>query len=50
MEGKKILVEYKGSIARLLHELQEDLQSSVSYAGGRELSALRTVQMIAVAH
>jgi GMP reductase len=50
VEGKKILVEYKGSIARLLHELQEDLQSSVSYAGGRELSALRTVQMIAVAH
>ncbi len=50
VEGKKILVEYKGSIARLLHELQEDLQSSVSYAGGRELSALRTVQLIAVAH
>lgn len=50
VEGKKILVEYKGSIARLLLELQEDLQSSVSYAGGRELSALRTVQMIAVAH
>jgi len=50
VEGKKILVEYKGSIARLLHELQEDLQSSVSYAGGRELSALRAVQMIAVAH
>ncbi|MFD2449840.1 GMP reductase [Vogesella fluminis] len=50
VEGKKILVEYKGSIGRLLQELQEDLQSSVSYAGGRELSALRTVQMIAVAH
>ncbi|MNT31744.1 GMP reductase [compost metagenome] len=50
VEGKKILVEYKGSIARLLLELQEDLQSSVSYAGGRELSALLAVQMIAVAH
>lgn len=48
VEGKKILVEYKGSIGKLLRELKEDLQSSVSYAGGRDLSALRDVQMIQV--
>lgn len=49
VEGKKILVEYKGSIGRLLNELQEDLQSAISYAGGRTLAALREVQMIEVA-
>ncbi|WP_434634568.1 GMP reductase [Chromobacterium sp. CV08] len=48
VEGKKILVEYKGSIGKLLRELQEDLQSSVSYAGGTTLSALRDVEMIQV--
>lgn len=48
VEGKKILVEYKGPIERLLVELKEDLQSSVSYAGGTTLSALRDVEMIFV--
>jgi GMP reductase len=48
VEGKKILVEYKGSMGKLLRELQEDLQSSVSYAGGATLSALREVEMIQV--
>ena len=46
VEGKKILVEYKGSIDKLLRELKEDLQSSISYAGGRDLNALRAVEMI----
>ena len=49
VEGKKILVEYKGSMARLLVELKEDLQSSISYAGGDTLAALRDVEMIVVA-
>ncbi|MFC3531171.1 GMP reductase [Vogesella facilis] len=49
VEGKKILVEYKGSMARLLVELKEDLQSSISYAGGMGLAALRDVEMIVVA-
>lgn len=48
VEGKKILVEYKGSIGRLLTELQEDLQSSISYAGGTTLAALREVELIRV--
>lgn len=48
VEGKKILVEYKGSIGKLLCELKEDLQSSISYAGGKELQALRSAEMIQV--
>lgn len=48
VEGKKILVEYKGSIGKLLRELQEDLQSSISYAGGNTLQALRGAELIQV--
>ena len=48
VEGKKILVEYKGSIGRVLVELKEDLQSSISYAGGKDIKALRDVEMIVV--
>ena len=48
VEGKKILVEYKGNMGKLLVELMEDLQSSVSYAGGRNLLALRQVERIVV--
>jgi GMP reductase len=39
VEGKKILVDYKGNMDDLLVELKEDLQSSISYAGGTDLSA-----------
>jgi GMP reductase len=46
IEGKKILVEYKGDMKRYLNELKQDLQSSISYAGGRDLSALKTVEII----
>ena len=48
VEGKKILVEYKGSMNKLLVELMEDLQSSISYAGGRDLRALQDVERIVV--
>jgi GMP reductase len=48
VEGKKILVDYRGSMRKLLVELAEDLQSSISYAGGRTLSALRDVERIVV--
>ena len=50
VEGKKILVEYKGNINKLLTELQEDLQSSISYANGTDLSAFKNVEMIVVHH
>ena len=49
VEGKNILVEYKGSMGKLLVELMEDLQSSISYAGGRALQDLRQVERIIVA-
>jgi GMP reductase len=48
IEGKRILIPVRGSMERLLAELKEDLQSSISYAGGKDLSALRWVERIIV--
>ncbi len=48
VEGKKLLVPYRGSIANTLREMQEDLQSSISYSGGRSLKALRKVDYVIV--
>lgn len=48
VEGKKLLVPYRGHISDTLHEMQEDLQSSISYAGGKELMALRKVDYVIV--
>jgi GMP reductase len=48
IEGKKILLPIKGKIADTLTEMQEDLQSAVSYAGGRDLPALRKVDYVIV--
>ncbi len=41
IEGKKILIKYKGNMEHLLRELTEDLQSSISYVGAKDLSGLR---------
>ena len=41
IEGKKILVEYKGDMCHFLDYLEESLRSSISYAGGKNLKALR---------
>lgn len=41
IEGKKIFVDYKGNIDFFLKYLEESLRSSISYAGGNTLSALR---------
>lgn len=43
VEGKKIYLPLKGSIMDTLTEMQQDLQSAISYAGGRSLSALKLV-------
>ncbi|GKV68535.1 GMP reductase [Sporosarcina sp. NCCP-2716] len=43
VEGKKMYVEYKGPLQDTLTEMEQDLQSSISYAGGRSLDAIRTV-------
>lgn len=48
VEGKKILVPYKGNMDNLITELQEDLRSSISYAGGDTLDSLRDVEYIKV--
>ncbi|MGX6961802.1 GMP reductase [Vagococcus xieshaowenii] len=48
VEGKKIWVNHKGSLADTLNEMQQDLQSSISYAGGRDLEAIRKVDYVIV--
>lgn len=48
VEGKKMYVEHKGSLKDTLTEMQQDLQSSISYAGGNKLDAIRTVDYVIV--
>ena len=43
VEGKRIYLPLKGSIMDTLAEMQQDLQSSISYAGGRTVNALKLV-------
>ena len=46
VEGKRILEPIKGRLADTLREMREDLQSSISYSGGRELKDLRKVNYV----
>jgi GMP reductase len=46
VEGKRILEPIKGRLADTLREMQEDLQSSVSYSGGNTLADLRKVNYV----
>ncbi|WP_282035075.1 GMP reductase [Metabacillus indicus] len=48
VEGKKMYVEHKGSLKDTLTEMEQDLQSSISYAGGTKLDAIRTVDYVVV--
>lgn len=48
VEGKKIMVAPKGDISNTLLEMQQDLQSSISYAGGKDIEALRKVNYVVV--
>ncbi|MFB9759911.1 GMP reductase [Ectobacillus funiculus] len=48
VEGKKLLVEHKGSLIDTLIEMEQDLQSSISYAGGNKLDAIRHVDYVIV--
>ncbi|WP_047980330.1 GMP reductase [Ornithinibacillus contaminans] len=48
VEGKKMLVEHKGSLKDTLIEMEQDLQSSISYAGGNKLEAIRNVDYVVV--
>ncbi|KMY53288.1 guanosine 5'-monophosphate oxidoreductase [Bacillus sp. FJAT-27231] len=48
VEGKKMFVEYKGPLQDTLTEMEQDLQSSISYAGGTKLDAIRNVDYVVV--
>ena len=46
VEGKRILEPIKGVLADTLREMREDVQSSISYAGGRVLGDLKKVNYV----
>lgn len=48
VEGKKILIPYKGKIEDTLKEMTEDLQSAISYAGGNDLESITKVDYVIV--
>ncbi len=48
IEGKKILIPHKGKIINTLNEMQQDLQSSISYAGGKTIEAIKTSDYVIV--
>ncbi|XBG92015.1 GMP reductase [Enterococcus cecorum] len=48
VEGKKIWIQHKGSLKDTLIEMQQDLQSSISYVGGKDLEAIRKVDYVIV--
>jgi GMP reductase len=46
VEGKRILEPVKGKLADTLREMREDVQSSISYAGGTKLADIRKVNYV----
>jgi GMP reductase len=46
VEGKRILEPVKGRLADTLREMQEDIQSSISYSGGKKLLDIRKVNYV----
>ncbi|OIJ19452.1 GMP reductase [Anaerobacillus alkalidiazotrophicus] len=48
VEGKRMYVEHKGFLQDTLIEMEQDLQSSISYAGGNKLEAIRHVDYVIV--
>ena len=46
MEGKRILEPIKGKLADTLIEMQQDIQSSISYAGGTQLMDIRKTNYV----
>lgn len=46
VEGKRILEPIKGRLADTLREMQEDVQSSISYSGGTKLADIRKVNYV----
>lgn len=48
VEGKKILTPYRGKLEDTLTEMLQDLQSSISYAGGKDIKAIRKCDYVLV--
>jgi GMP reductase len=46
VEGKRILEPIKGTLADTLLEMEQDVQSSISYAGGKKLMDIRKVNYV----
>jgi len=46
VEGKRILEPVKGRLADTLREMEEDIQSSISYSGGKRLMDIRKVNYV----
>ena len=46
VEGKRILEPVKGTLANTLKEMEEDIQSAISYAGGKKLMDIRKVNYV----
>ncbi len=46
VEGKRILEPIKGKLADTLIEMEQDVQSSISYAGGKKLLDVRKVNYV----
>lgn len=46
VEGKRILEPVKGKLANTLIEMQQDVQSSISYSGGKKLMDIRKVNYV----
>lgn len=46
VEGKRILEPLKGALADTLREMEEDMQSAISYSGGKTLMDIRKVNYV----
>ncbi len=46
VEGKRILEPIKGKLSATLREMEEDVQSSISYSGGKKLMDIRKVNYV----
>jgi len=46
VEGKKEMIKVRGSIFETLTEMEQDLQSSISYSGGNKLMDIRKVNYV----
>ncbi|AGR41113.1 GMP reductase [Spiroplasma taiwanense] len=46
VEGKKELIKVRGKLAETYKEMQEDLQSSISYSGGKTIQDIKKVDYV----